>query len=65
LDASIIKKFNVDEDKYFQFRAEAFNVLNHPTFGAPNTQAASSLFGIISTQANRPRQVQLGVRFIF
>jgi hypothetical protein len=65
LDASIIKKFDIAEDKYFQLRAEAFNVLNHPTFGAPNTQAASSQFGIINTQANRPRQLQIGMRFIF
>jgi hypothetical protein len=64
-DASLIKRFDVTEDKYFQFRAEAFNLLNHPTFGAPNTQATSSLFGVINTQANRPRQLQLGMRFIF
>jgi hypothetical protein len=64
-DASVIKNFNVTENKYFQFRAEAFNVLNHPTFGAPNVQVTSSSFGTITSQANRPRQLQLGARFVF
>jgi hypothetical protein len=64
-DASVIKNFQISERKTFQFRAEAFNVLNHPTFGAPNTQASSALFGTINTVANRPRQLQLGARFVF
>jgi hypothetical protein len=64
-DASIIKNFRITEGKSAQFRAEAFNVLNHPTFGAPNTQVTSTSFGIINTIANRPRQIQLGARFIF
>lgn len=64
-DASVIKKFAVGEQRYFQFRMEAFNVLNHPTFGAPNTSVTSSSFGIINTQANRPRQLQMGLRFVF
>jgi hypothetical protein len=64
-DASIIKRFSVAEQAYLQFRFEAFNVLNHPTFGAPNLQVTSANFGVINTQANRPRQLQLGVRFVF
>jgi hypothetical protein len=64
-DASVVKKIDVSERTYFQFRAEAFNVLNHPTFGAPNTQASSALFGTINSQSNRPRQLQIGMRFIF
>jgi len=44
---------------------EAFNVLNHPTFGAPNTQVTSANFGLITTQANRARQLQIGLRFVF
>jgi hypothetical protein len=64
-DASIIKNFRISEGKSAQFRVEAFNVLNHPTFGAPNTQVTSTSFGTINTIANRPRQIQLGARFIF
>ena len=64
-DASIIKNFRITETKTAQFRAEAFNVVNHPTFGAPNMQVTSTSFGTINTIANRPRQIQLGARFIF
>ncbi|HTD21039.1 MAG TPA: carboxypeptidase regulatory-like domain-containing protein [Terriglobales bacterium] len=65
LDASIIKRFAMTERVYIQLRLEAFNLLNHPTFGAPNLQATSTSFGIINTQANRPRQLQFGARFVF
>lgn len=64
-DASIIKKIDIAEQAYLQFRMEAFNILNHPTFQAPNLQVTSANFGMINTQANRPRQLQLGVRFVF
>jgi Carboxypeptidase regulatory-like domain len=64
-DASILKSFNINESTYFQFRLEAFNLVNHPTFGAPNTQVNSTNFGLVNTQANRPRQLQIGVRFVF
>ncbi|HEV2687326.1 MAG TPA: TonB-dependent receptor, partial [Bryobacteraceae bacterium] len=65
LDASLLKEFNVTERAYFQLRAEAFNTLNHPQFGSPNMTANNSAFGQITTQANRPRQLQLGARFVF
>jgi hypothetical protein len=64
-DAAIIKNIHFTERAYLQARLEAFNVLNHPTFGSPNMQVTSSQFGVISTQANRPRQLQIGVRFVF
>jgi hypothetical protein len=65
LDASVIKKFDVTERTYFQFRFEAFNVLNHAVFGAPNMSVTNSQFGVINTTANRPRQIQVGARFVF
>lgn len=64
-DASILKNFSVSESKYFQFRMEGFNILNHPTFNAPNLQANNSSFGVINAMANRPRQLQIGLRFVF
>jgi hypothetical protein len=65
LDSSLLKNFPITESKYFQLRLEAFNLLNHPTFEAPNTTASNSSFGLITAQANLPRQIQLGVRFVF
>lgn len=64
-DASVIKRFDVTERTYFQFRFEAFNVLNRAVFGAPNLTANNAQFGIINSQANRPRQIQVGARFVF
>lgn len=65
LDTSILKRLNVTETAYFQLRLEAFNVLNHPSFTAPNVTATNGSFGLITTQLNRSRALQLGVRFVF
>jgi hypothetical protein len=65
LDASVVKKFAVGERMNFQFRCEAFNLMNHPIFAAPNMAATNASFGQITSQANRPRQLQLGLRFVF
>jgi hypothetical protein len=64
-DASILKNFNTGGSTYLQFRFEVFNVLNHTTFAAPNVTPTSASFGLITAQANIPRSVQLGLRFVF
>jgi len=64
-DVSVLKKFQVTENTRVELRGEAFNVVNHPVFAAPNTTATNSAFGTISAQANRPRLLQLAVRIIF
>ena len=65
LDASILKQFPIREAMYFQLRLEAFNVVNHPVFGAPVTTISSTTFGQITSQGNLPRQIQLGARFVW
>ncbi len=64
-DPSLLKNISFTEKIYLQLRFEFFNVLNHPTFSAPNLQATNAQFGVISSQANRPRTVQLGARFVW
>jgi hypothetical protein len=64
-DFSIFKSFRVAERASLQFRAEAFNITNTPAFGFPNLVASAPQFGIISSQANDPRQVQFGLKLLF
>jgi hypothetical protein len=64
-DFSLFKEFHIVERLQAQFRAEAFNVFNHPQFSSPNTTVTSSSFGQITGQANSPRQVQFGLKLLF
>jgi hypothetical protein len=64
-DASFLKRFDFAERRYLQLRFEAFDVLNHPTFGPPNLQGTNAQFGLITAQSNRPRTLQIGARIVF
>jgi hypothetical protein len=64
-DASMLKRFQIREKAYLQIRAEIFNVMNHPEFGAANNTASNSAFGTITTQANRSRMMQFVARLVF
>lgn len=65
-DFSMMKEFPIKESVRLQFRGEFFNTTNTPQFGGPggNLSNKSSL-GVITSQANNPREVQLGLRVIF
>jgi hypothetical protein len=68
---SFFKRFNITERVRFELRFDADNATNQPTFGAPNTTATSSLFGVTTlTQGFTyssigPRQIQLGAKISF
>jgi hypothetical protein len=64
---SFFKQFAlpIREGSMLEFRAEAFNALNHPQFSPPNLTVGSSAFGKVTGQANSPRQVQLGLKLYF
>jgi hypothetical protein len=47
-----------------QFRAECFNLLNHPNFGLPANDLRSPEFGQI-LQAGPPRLLQLALKLVF
>jgi hypothetical protein len=69
-DFAIMKDFRLPGDKKLvQVRAEAFNLFNHPNFDAPNRNFDSSRFGELfsaNTYGNKPpRQIQLGLKFVF
>ena len=66
LDFSIHKNFRMPwEGHSLQFRAEAFNVLNHPSLGAPNGNITSAGFGVISSTSIPMRQMQMGLKYSF
>jgi hypothetical protein len=64
-DLSMFKDFSPLERVRIQFRAEFLNAFNTPRFGGPNTTVTSSSFGIITSQANSPRQTQFGLKFLW
>jgi hypothetical protein len=64
-DASVFKTFSIAEKLKAQFRAEALNVMNTPLFRSPETRVGNANFGKVTSQANFPRMLQLGVRFFF
>jgi len=61
-DIALFKNVVVRDHVNVQFRAESFNAFNTPQFSGPNTSFGSSSFGTISSQANFPRYLQLGLR---
>jgi len=66
IDFSLFKTFALPSRMRLQVRLESFNLFNTPWFGAPNTNVTNAAFGTVApTQANDPRNVQLGVRWMF
>jgi hypothetical protein len=66
LDVSMFKTFTIKEYYKFQFRAESLNVTNTVLFASPSTNISSpGSFGVISSQTNFPRLIQMGLRFTF
>lgn len=64
-DLSIFKNFRFGEKYSVQFRAESFNLANHPVFGTPANTVGAGNFGAVTSQANSPRQMQLALKFLF
>jgi Carboxypeptidase regulatory-like domain/TonB dependent receptor len=62
---SLFKEFNLAllrEGARLEFRAETFNALNHPQFSPPASTWGNGDFGVISSQANKPREMQLALK---
>jgi hypothetical protein len=65
VNVSAMKYIRIRESIKLQFRADAFNLCNHPLFAAPTIGVTSGTFGQISSTTNTPRIVQLGLRLAF
>lgn len=64
-DLSLFKNFDLKPGIRAQFRIEALNAFNSVQFSSPNTSVTSSSFGVISSQANAPRQLQFGLKLLW
>ena len=63
-DLSMFKNFDLRRAT-LQFRIEALNAFDTVQFSGPNTSVTSSSFGVISSQANSPRQMQFGLKLLW
>jgi hypothetical protein len=67
-DFSLIKHFALPfhEAARVDFRAEAFNLFNHPQFGLPSGDFNSpATFGVINNTVNNPRLFQFALKLAF
>jgi len=64
-DFAVFKKTTIYENLNVEFRAEFFNLFNHPQFGPPNGAFTSSTFGQVTNTVNLPRLIQFGLKFNF
>lgn len=65
IDLSLLKDFNITERARVQFRAEAFNLPNHPNLGGPGANISVAASAGRITSAGDPRQVQFGLKVLF
>lgn len=73
LDTALVREIPITERFRLNFRAEAFNVFNHPQYGVPSGNLSSSTsFGQITTEANAtgigtgtPREIEFALRLQF
>jgi hypothetical protein len=64
IDALSGKRFNTAAGRYTEFRAEAFNLTNTPSFGAPAGDInAPNTFGQITSTVSTARTVELVLKF--
>ncbi len=64
VNASLVKNTALSERYNLQFRAEVFNLFNHPNFNLPDNFLGLPTFGRISS-ARDPRHIQFGVKLLF
>ncbi len=64
LDTALYKEFHIRETNFFEFRAEAFNLMNHTNFTNLQTAYGTSNYGS-ATAATDPRILELALRYKF
>ncbi len=72
LDFSLAKTTKITEKVGFTFSAQFFNAFNHMEFSDPGQYGSGGLnlqdtphFGVLNSQFNSPRHIELGLRLFF
>jgi hypothetical protein len=71
VDLSILKNTILNESVSLQFRAEAFDIFNHASFGQPGRVVGTPAFGRITNtrfptgDSGSSRQIQFAVKLLF
>jgi hypothetical protein len=65
VNLGLFKKFAITERTGFQFRAEAFDVFNHPNWGGVTNDPSSVNFGKVTGKNGDVRNLQLSLRLYF
>jgi hypothetical protein len=67
VDLSLNKTFNLSERWHLQFRAEAYNISNTPSFAQPNYTLGAPGFGSVTSvlPQTTPRQIQFALKLLF
>ena len=71
VDFSVLKETKLGESRNLEFRAEFFNIFNHPAFAQPDTTFGTPGFGEIFNTLGRTlgagtsRQIQFALKFSF
>jgi hypothetical protein len=66
IDLMLAKRVNIGGHRYGEFRLEAFNALNHPSFGPPGRDiSVPATFGVITNTISSPRVLELVFKLYF
>jgi hypothetical protein len=65
LDLSLFRTFPIHDQAKLEFRAESFNLTNTAVFAAPNNVINAPQFGVVTSTANTPRELQFALKVSF
>jgi hypothetical protein len=65
-NVSLKKNFPINERSGFEFKADAYNFINHPNWSGPQLTPTSGTFGEVTGKStSNPRNLQVGLKFAF
>jgi hypothetical protein len=67
VDLTLSRTFQIGlgEERYFEFRADSFNLFNNVVWGTPDNTNTDANYGQITGQRNSPRQLQMSLKFYY